>query len=134
MRQRDERRFDGDVNTKRSRDRDDEFSRSRPAKKLLSAVGAVKNSNEIDTEGSKQTVAELQNAPSVVNRNRRMLGALMGHLGMAKKRLEQDSSKIELQANLKIAATQKNIVESQRLLEIQKDIDRAEKEKVFIDV
>lgn len=63
---------------------------------------------------------ELQDAyarPEVVNRNRRLLGSLMGHLDHARKKLESDSALIHRQQERLQVVTQKHMSESQRLSE-----------------
>lgn len=113
---------------------DDSYHLLKPTKKLLSAVGAVNRLGEIsDTQAfdhiTPNTLAEIHNQPDTLKRNKRIFGALMGHLGMAKKLLEEDSSKIGQQSTLQVAASKKNSLESQRLLTIQREREHAERQK-----
>jgi hypothetical protein len=104
-------------------------------KKILSTVGEVKYSNESETNTSLNETAsnlrpELQNPPDIIMRNKRLFGALMGHLGSAKKLLEKDSSKIEQQIHTKLIVTEKNEQANQMLLELHRKIKHNEEEKV----
>jgi hypothetical protein len=112
--------------------------------KLLSTIGNVRsqvaaNSNfsgrrmggKSDAlESETPVVNEANSKPEMVQRNKRLFGALMGHLGKAKRKLEEDSSTIEKQVSLQMAVTQKNSEESKRLFQLHKELTNAEKEKV----
>ena len=54
----------------------------------------------------------------------------MGHLGMAKQRLERDSRLIEKQDRLKVVAAEKNQLEAKRLAHLQRVDARLDKDKV----
>ena len=84
------------------------------AKKLLSAVGAVKGTDPESTrvESPRSVQAGVFTKPDELIRNKRVFGALMGHLGKAKKNLEVDA-RIEKQSSLNSAASEKNRMESQ---------------------
>ncbi len=84
-------------------------------------------SNEIH---DKPTLADVYAKPDVVQRNKRMFGALMGHLGKAKEILQHDSLLIEKQDQQKLAASVKNKEESKRLFQLQREVSREEREKV----
>ena len=56
------------------------------------------NNDEIIAQKPERTTAQETN-PDILSRNKRLFGSLMGHLGSAKKLLEKDSTKIEIQGN-----------------------------------
>ena len=107
--------------------------------KVLSAIVAVsgieKTQGSYDLENNFSAASRPHNQeayvkPEAVRRNKRMFGALMGHLSLAKQRLEKDSSLIEKQDKLKVIATEKNQLEAKRLAHLQKINARKEKDKV----
>jgi len=55
----------------------------------------------------------------VSQRNKRMFGSLLGHLGMAKRKLEKDSELIGKQTAVNSAVIQKNQEEQQRVNDIK---------------
>ena len=57
------------------------------------------NNDEIIAQRPERTTA-LETNPDTLSRNKRLFGSLMGHLGSAKKLLEKDSTKIEIQGTL----------------------------------
>ena len=57
-------------------------------------------------------------------------GALMGHLGVAKRKLEVDSTIIEKQSALQMAVLKKNDLENRRLQLLQKEASTSYKAKV----
>lgn len=106
-------------------------------KRILSMVGEIKgeseSANEINSFDGIDILPrpEQSNQPAeVVSRNKRLFGALMGHLGAARKILEKDASKIDQQIHAKTVVTEKNQVESQRLLALHNKIRSAEKDMV----
>lgn len=62
--------------------------------------------------------------------NRRMFGALMGHLGKAQKNLSDDASVIKHQISRRQEAFQKNSEESKRVAKLQRTLSVEQKEKV----
>lgn len=114
-----------------------------PRPKIMSAIASVSKSltNEDELEKSTQKTANDRNKdeeskvneaytkPEAVKRNRRMFGALMGHLDLAKKKLEQDSNKIDQQNRLKSIAMEKNQLEAKRVQQLQRINQRIEKDK-----
>jgi hypothetical protein len=73
--------------------------------------------------------------PKVVNvaaGNRRMFGALLGHLGRAQKNLKEDSDVIKMQISRRQEASQKNTEESKRVAKLQRILSVEQKEKVQI--
>lgn len=100
--------------------------------KIMSALGAVNESSRSSKdfkETSKPTISEAYKKPEVLNRNKRMFGLLMGHLGMARQKLEADSSLIKKQSDISTSVAEKNAKEAQRL-EILK---RKEKQQQIYD-
>lgn len=63
--------------------------------------------------------------------NRRMFGALMGHLGRAQKKLDADSEVINMQVARRQEASQKNTEESKRVAKLQRTLSVEQKEKVI---
>ncbi|RYH13097.1 hypothetical protein EON65_36510 [archaeon] len=57
------------------------------------------DSREVPVEVAKPSVKEVYKKPEEVSRNRRLLGSLMGHLGSAKQKLEQDSELLQMQSS-----------------------------------
>jgi hypothetical protein len=111
-----------------------------PIKKILmSAVGAVSSSDRWSPQHadvSSHESADSKLKPNItlnaegLNRSKRLFGSLMGHLGSARKKLEQDSEKIEQQSLAKQEATNKHLLEGKKLQESLEEIHRLEKEKV----
>jgi hypothetical protein len=85
-----------------------------------------------DAQPSKPSTQEAYRKPDTIQRNKRMLGALMGHLNKAKQNLEKDATSIEVQETLKANATEKNLAESKRVAELQRITSREERNKVSI--
>ena len=71
----------------------------------------------------------LDENPDLTRRNRRMFGALMGHLGVAKRHLESESTQTLLQRQQQISAVvkQRNEEESRRVRRVQMENLRREK-------
>lgn len=65
-----------------------------------------------------------------LQRNKRLFGALMGHLDSAKKLLERDSVKIEQQVQTKSIAVERNQQQSLKLAELFSKIKETELKKV----
>lgn len=101
-------------------------------RKLMSVVGAVhKRLDETnEEETAKASASNRSSKPDDISRNKRVFGALMGHLGKAKKMLEVDSTKIDRQSTVKNAATEKNKAESEKVLTIIRQKEQTEREKV----
>lgn len=110
---------------------------SSQAPKLLSSIAVVREDPDRSTADSRPTTDEAQKPlqeaymkPVTVQRNKRMFGALMGHLNSAQKTLQHDSELIEKQDHRKVLAAQKNSLESQRVAKLHKVVTREQKDKV----
>ena len=58
---------------------------------------------------NKRDLIEMTNQkPEILNRNKRIFGSLMGHLGLAKEKLEKESDRIYKQRELEQSAAKKN--------------------------
>jgi hypothetical protein len=90
----------------------------------------TRSGHDIDIKIEQPVIHEAHSKPEAVQRNKRLFGNLMGHLGRAKRKLEEDSLNIKKQAILQSAVAQRNAEESKRLLQRQMEITHAEKEKV----
>ena len=114
---------------------DSHFSANK-SRKVLSKVGVVKKDesyvDNIEEEESSPRPTAIENPPEVAQRNKRLFGALMGHLGSAKKILERDSTKIDKQIQAKTLVTEKNQQESHRVRSLHDQIKHSEEEKVNI--
>lgn len=64
-----------------------------------------KKEEEDFTEVSRPEIKEVFTRPEVINHNKRLFGSLMGHLGMARTKLEKDSDKIQKQKDVQTAAS-----------------------------
>ena len=100
------------------------FKDGRGDHKIMSSIGAVHNDSnnnrprkrDIDfTETSKPTISEAYTKPDTLNRNKRMFGLMMGHLGMARQKLEADSNLIKKQTEISVAVAERNAKEVQRV-------------------
>lgn len=80
-------------------------------------------------ESAASATRVLEENPDLKKRNRRMFGALMGHLGGAKRHLESESTQTLLQRQQQISAvvTQRNEEESRRVRQVQMENLRREK-------
>eukprot|EP01031_Cornospumella_fuschlensis_P044537 gene44537-54470_t len=58
----------------------------------------IKDAGEPHAGVTRLSVKEVYKKPEEVSRNRRLLGSLMGHLGSAKQKVEQDSQLLQLQS------------------------------------
>lgn len=121
-------------------DRDAPGKRSRqdmlPKPKLMSAIAVVvppsgpeddtsgrwDPNNEAEVHSAKPATRAVEKQPDAMRRNRRMFGALMGHLDTARRNLERDST-IKVQESVET-----NVVEKNR--EQIRVATREEKEKV----
>jgi hypothetical protein len=106
--------------------------------KLLSSIAIVRADPDRSAADGRSTADEAQKPqqeaymkPVTVQRNKRMFGALMGHLNSAQKTLQLDSELIEKQDHRKVLATQKNSIESQRVAKLHKVVTREQKDKVL---
>eukprot|EP01036_Dinobryon_divergens_P037509 gene37509-49090_t len=115
-----DRDVDSDFNKKRNRNDGYDDSRSiRP--KIMSKIVAVSNPHDnaielpINNDNETPNNPEVFSKPDVVKRNKRMFGALMGHLDLAKRNLEHDSDRIGRQSKLNALASEKNQLEAKRL-------------------
>jgi hypothetical protein len=77
----------------------------------------------------RPAVRQVDIQPDNMKRNRRMFGALMGHLGVARKNLEKDSS-IKTQEAVESTVTQKNRSESERIVHHYRAVTQDERERV----
>lgn len=85
--------------------------------KLMSTIAVVVspshgsdrwNPNDEDSvQAAKPAAREVEQRPDNMSRNKRMLGALMGHLNTARKNLENDST-IKVQESIEINVALKN--------------------------
>lgn len=65
-------------------------------------------------DDEKNRATELQKNPEVLNRNKRLFGSLMGHLGQAKQNLEKESDKIAKQKQVQLTVTEKRVRADQK--------------------
>lgn len=118
-----------EVNNKRLRDVDEDSSQShRP--KLLSSIVVVNSqqNGDLKPEEDDMTISSVQNSiksrsdieiqPENRNRNKRMFGSLIGHLGLARKNLEKDVI-INKQNTVATSVLHKNSEESKRLSDLK---------------
>lgn len=122
----------------------DQYSSKRP--KILSSIGNVSGSDpnirlNVDSKQSdekintvfksKPELLEVHNRPDIMNRNKRMFGSLVGHLGLAKKKLEDDSELIKKQQDMAASIAEKKTAEFMKYSEEKKITDEVESKKVF---
>lgn len=103
---------------KRQRNNNDNNPRTFPAFHS-SSIRSEAADNVIAIEPSKPEIKEVFTRPEVVNRNKRLLGSLMGHLGQARQRLEKDVDLIKKRKELEEAASERSA----------KEVDRAEEQR-----
>lgn len=140
----DDETYPASDNRKRLRDQDSDGTMvpARRQRKIMSTIAAVvkptdKDQNDSNSEGrwndqsSKPHPQKAYLKPDTVKRNRRMFGALMGHLDRASTSLKKDASLIEKQGLQRKLVTEKNMIESKRVSEFQRKVSLEEKEKVF---
>lgn len=91
-----------------------------------------------DEEGEDRRGREERSPPSPPSKrsrvaasagNKRMFGALMGHLGKAQQKLKADSDVIQKQTSRRQEATLKNFDESHRVAKLQRALSVEQKEK-----
>lgn len=115
---------------------DQEQLRAKP--RVMSAVAAVIHHDSVtpvDSHGavdcpSKPLIRKQNLNPDAVRRNRRMFGALMGHLGKAQQSLKTDSELLERQNAMKSTAMHRHVEESKRIIKQQKKLSLHEKNMV----
>ena len=109
------------------------------APRLLSKIGSASSASSEQFDDARNddhssNLREIQNnvykKPEAIQRNKRIFGALMGHLGVAKRKLEEDSSTIEKRSARQTAVVQKNGMESRRLEQLHKEASHSYKAKV----
>jgi hypothetical protein len=107
--------------------------------KLLSTIGATSmelpnasEEGEHSLDINQRERSGTHKKPEAVQRNKRLFGALMGHLGVAKRKLEEDSSNVEKKSALHMAVTQKNGMENMRLQQLHREASDAQRAKVHI--
>ena len=114
-------------------------SQFNPKPKIMSKIVAISaqhmstnsviESNDVDLH-VVHTTDDAVAKPEIFKRNKRMFGALMGHLDLAKRKLDQDSDRIHKQAKMNSIVAEKNLMEAKRLAIKQKINSRIEKDKV----
>lgn len=108
--------------------------------RILSTIGSSISANngqssniaerhEVREDGESKSNAH--DKPEVMQRNKRLFGALMGHLGTAKRKLEEDSSTIDKQTSRQNAVAHKNGMENKRLQQLDREAADAGKSKVL---
>ena len=115
--------------------------------KILSSIGSTKSSSRHQADGDSRPPDYYDNIdtrdtvdkgdsndpfkkPEAVQRSKRLFGALMGHLGVAKRKLEEDHSNIERISAVQMAVSRKNGMENRRLLQLQREASDSHKAKV----
>lgn len=96
--------------------------------RILSTVGSITFAPG-PTDGFSAKV-DIIMKPEAKERNKRLFGALMGHLGTAKRKLEEDSSTIDKQSSRQSAVSQKNVLENKRLQQLERVANDTLKAKV----
>lgn len=128
------------MSSNRKRIREPEIGIAKP--KLLSSVNVVMRSQPVAEEviqpdilksvvdfgHSKPVLQEVHKIPDVTDRNKRLFGNLIGHLGRAKKNFDSDT-KVEVQNRMKEEAARKNSEESIRINLLRKKVAEVEREK-----
>ena len=108
--------------------------------RILSTVGATNSGshyelgetgNDDHSSEQRESINNVYKKPEAVQRNKRIFGALMGHLGVAKRKLEEDSSNIEKRSARQMAVIQKNGMESRRLEQLHREASNSYKAKVL---
>lgn len=84
----------------------------------------------IQTEKPKVQEAHLR--PEIMQRNKRLFAGLMGHLDFAKKKLEEDESRLEQRSLISTSAKQRHEVESQKIADIVRQKSEVEARKKLI--
>jgi hypothetical protein len=109
-------------------------SNERKRPRILSTIGATNSASHDPSDSAVPEARNLENEvykkPEAIQRNKRIFGALMGHLGIAKRKLEEDSSHIDKQTSLQMTVLNKNGMENRRLQQLQREATDAQKAKV----
>ena len=109
-------------------------SNERKRPRILSTIGLTNSASHDPSDAVVPEVRKLEHEvykkPEAIQRNKRIFGALMGHLGIAKRKLEEDSLNIDKQTSLQIAVSNKNGLENRRLQQLQREASDAQKAKV----
>lgn len=84
----------------------------------------IKVRDEVNIVTSKPEIKEVFTNPDVMNRNKRLFGSLMGHLGSAQSKLERDSEAIKKQTEKTYEVAKKNAEESKRLEALKREETR----------
>ena len=104
--------------------------------RILSTIGSSisahdgQSSNIAERHEDAESKSNAHDKPEMMQRNRRLFGALMGHLGTAKRKLEEDSSTIDKQTSRQNAVAHKNGMENKRLQQLDRKAADAGKSKV----
>lgn len=109
-------------------------SNDRKRPRILSIVGSTISASHDLPDTAIPEVRNLEDEvykkPEAIQRNKRIFGALMGHLGIAKRKLEEDSLNIDKQTSLQMTVLNKNGMENRRLQQLQREASDAQKAKV----
>jgi pinin/SDK/memA/ protein conserved region len=109
-------------------------SNERKRPRILSTIGATNSASNDPLDNAVPEARNLENEvykkPEAIQRNKRIFGALMGHLGIAKRKLEEDSLNIDKQTSLQMTVLNKNGMENRRLQQLQREATDAQKAKV----
>ena len=118
---------DGEVDSQAKRHKTSSTTTAAPDRpKLMSTIASVTSPSGTDpfsrwdpnaaetVHAAKPAVRDVDAQPDNMRRNRRMLGAIMGHLDTARKNLEKDQT-LKLQETVVTSAMQKNKEEGVRI-------------------
>eukprot|EP01039_Chlorochromonas_danica_P004525 gene4525-4963_t len=108
------------INTRTTTTTSTTTNNSAAANTTSTATSLRRKTEEIIPETSKPAIQEAYIQPEILNRNKRMFGSLMGHLGHAKRKLEEDSSFLEKQSMKLQSAQHRNEEEKKRIEEERK--------------
>lgn len=113
-------------------------SNERKRPRILSTIGSTNSASHDLSDNVVPEDRNLENEvykkPEAIQRNKRIFGALMGHLGIAKRKLEEDSLNIDKQTSLQMTVINKNGMENRRLQQLQREATDAQKAKVTLFV
>ena len=98
--------------------------------RILSTVGSITFAPPDGPSDGFSAKVDIIMKPEAKERNKRLFGALMGHLGTAKRKLEEDSSTIDKQSSRQSAVSQKNVLENRRLQQLERVANDTLKAKV----
>ena len=87
---------------------------------------------EYRLETARPIINEADTNPIQIERNKRVFAGLIGHLGLAKKKLEQDSSIIDKQQGIATIVSQKHQIEGKKIADMKKKILENERTKELI--